>query len=73
MGNAQTKNRRMTNETGPAHVQRSEKQSKSRQWLQEGVWNQSGSPRPLLFIIVRGSVQVVPHSLSMGSTIYVDD
>ena len=31
MGNAQTKNRRMTSETGPAHVQRSEKQSKSRQ------------------------------------------
>ena len=62
VGNAQAWNRRMAGALGPVHVHRREKQSKSRQWIQRGVWCCSWcSPRPCpqpasLHHCVRGSI-----------------
>ena len=38
MGNAQAWNRRVAGALGPVNVHRREKPSKSRQWIQRGVW-----------------------------------
>ena len=38
VGNAQARNRRVAGALGPVNVHRREKQSKSRQWIQRGVW-----------------------------------
>ena len=60
---------------GPIHVQGCEKQGKSRRRVKQGVWCRSGcssGPCPYHATFrhcVRGSIQGVPHRLSMEAAV----